>query len=461
MSPSEQAVAAGELPLSQDEAEQAAGAILDIAGADGVEVVVAASRSGVTRFANSQIIQNTVRSELRAYVRIAVGQKLASATTNQLDAAHMQKAANQALEAARASREDPDFPGLPEAREFGSAPALMRYDAMTAAATPAQRADAVAAILRATEGTSAAGVFETSSHAYALLSSTGMKCYDAFTRGVMTCLADNGDATGWGEDSSHALADVDYEEGARRALDKAQEGRGAIDMDPGTYRVVLEPPAVAMLIDYLSYAGFGAKQVLEGESFLEALAGHQVADPAVTIADDVGYPGSVGIGFDFEGVPRRRVAVIDKGVATGPVSDTRTARKLGGATTGHFSGSDEFGPYAGNVVLEAGDRSDEELLEGVDDGLLVTRFHYVNVLDRPETLLTGMTRDGTFRIREGERAEPVHNFRFTQSVLKTLASVEGIGRDLRAFAPEFGSFGSTVAPSLAVGEFRFTSRTSH
>ena len=113
------------------------------------------------------------------------------------------------------------------------------------------------------------------------------------------------------------------------------------------------------------------------------------------------------------------------------------------------------------MVLEAGDRSDEELIREVDEGLLVTRFHYVNVLDRPETLLTGMTRDGTFRISGGEIAEPVHNFRFTQSVLKALASVEGVGRGLQAFAPEFGSFGSTVAPALAVGEFRFTSRTSH
>ena len=461
MTPTEAEVVAGGSPLTPDEAERAASAVLGTAGADGVEVVVAASRSGVTRFANSEIIQNTVRLELRAYVRIAVGQKLASATTNQLHESHMRKAANHALEAARASREDPDFPGLPEAQEFGPAPALMRYDAATAAATPAQRADAIGGILRATGGAHAAGVFETGSHAYALFSSTGMECFDAYTRCVMTCLADNGDATGWGEESSHALAEVDYEEGARRALVTADKGRGATDLEPGTYRVVLEPPAVATLIEYLSYAGFGAKQVLEGESFLEARAGQKVADPAVTVADDVGHPRSVGIGFDFEGVPRQRVAVIDAGVATGPVSDTRTAPKLDGATTGHFSGSDEFGPYASNVVLEAGDRSTEELIGAVDDGLLVTRFHYVNVLDRPETLLTGMTRDGTFRIRGGEIAEPVHNFRFTQSVLEALASVEGVGRDLRAFAPEFGSFGSTVAPALAIGEFRFTSRTSH
>ena len=119
---------------------------------------------------------------------------------------------------------------------------------------------------------------------------------------------------------------------------------------------------------------------------------------------------SVGIGFDFEGVPKKRVPVIDRGIATGPVTDWRTSRKLNLELTGHHSGSTEFGPYAAHLVLEPGKESLGELIAGVDNGLLVTRFHYVNVLDRPATLLTGMTRDGTFRIRKGEVAGPVHNF---------------------------------------------------
>ena len=114
-----------------------------------------------------------------------------------------------------------------------------------------------------------------------------------------------------------------------------------------------------------------------------------------------------------------------------------------------------------NVVLEAGDTAPDELVAGVDDGLLVTRFHYVNVLDRPATLLTGMTRDGTFRIRNGEVAEPVQNLRFTQSALGALAAAGAIGSDSTAFAPEFGGLGSSVAPSLRVDGFRFTSKTSH
>lgn len=450
-----------ELPVEHDVARRAAQTVLDLQGADGVEVVVSGSRTALTRYANSEIIQNTVRNELRAYVRVVAGERTAGATTNQLDENHLGSAAAAALEAARASRPDPDFPGLPHPDSVGRAEGLFAWDDDTARASPARRAASVTDILKAVGTDNAAGVFETGAHAYCVFSSTGIDCFDAYTRCVTTCLVDVENATGWGEASSHAIAEVDVEAVAGSSVDKAKKGAATSDADPGGYEVVLEEPAVATLIDFLSYSGFGAKAVIEGESFLSSRAGKKVAADRVTVADDVAFPGSVGIGFDFEGVPKRRVAVIDAGQATGPVTDLRTAGKLGTSSTGHFSGSTEWGPYASNVVLEPGDKSLDEMIASVERGLLVTRFHYVNILDRPATLLTGMTRDGTFAIHGGEIAGPVHNLRFTQSVLDALTSVEDVGRHTAAFAPEYGSFGSTVAPALRIGEFRFTSGTSH
>jgi predicted Zn-dependent protease len=454
-------VATTELPIDQDEARRVAQSVLDIPGADGVEVVMSASTVGLTRYALSQIIQNTVRKEIRAYVRVSLGDRTGSASTTQLTSENLQRAAQNALEAARASRPDPDFPGLPDPDEAGRAEGVFRWDDATAARTPAERAARVSEILKSSASDNAAGIFETSAHAYAVHSSTGIDCFDAYTRCNTTCLVDTGEATGWGDASSHSFDGVDVEGAARRAADKAALGAGARDAEPGAYQVVLEPAAVAVMLDYLSYVGLGAKQVIEGESFLSTRTGDQVGAPSITVADDVWHPDSVGLGFDLEGVPKQRVAVIDAGRAIGPVTDLRTARKLGAPNTGHYSGSNEYGPYASNIVLEAGDKSLEELIGAVADGFLVTRFHYVNVLDRPTTLLTGMTRDGVFRISDGEIAEPVHNFRFAQSVLDAFTSVQGVGKDLFAFAPDYGSFGSVVAPALHVGEFHFASRTSH
>ena len=450
-----------EAPASREVLRAAAEAAFDLPRAHSVEVVFTASRTGLTRFAGSEIIQNTHRDDVRAYVRVALGDRAASAATNQLDPESMRRATADALQAAGASPPDPDFPGLARPEEVGRPDPLLRWDEPTAGCSPMQRAEAVRRVLAVAGDTSVAGIYETSAHAYAVFSSTGIDCYDRHTRCVTSCLVDSGEATGWGEASSHALSEVDVEAAARHALAKAAAGRSPADAEPGAYEVVLEPAAVAALVEYLAYAGFGAKQVIEGESFLSSRAGRQVASPLVTIADDVFHPASVGIGFDFEGVPKRRVAVIDQGHATRPVNDLRTAGRLGADLTGHFSGSNEFGPYASNVVLEAGSSSADDLVGAVEDGLLVTRFHYVNILDRPRTLLTGMTRDGTYRIRGGRVAGAVRNMRFTEDVLGTLSTTLDVGRELASFAPEWGSFGSAAAPALRLGEFRFTSATSH
>jgi PmbA protein len=448
-------------PLSEDQARRSVQEVLEHPGADGVEVLVSGSESGVTRYAGSEIIQNTVQHEVHAYVRTVYGDRVAVAKTNQLDREHLSAAAEQALQAAKASPPDAEFPGLPDPADVGRAPGVRRWDEATAAASPAGRASAVSEIIAAAGGASAAGVYETSAHTFGVFSSTGIDCFDAFTRCVTTCLVEAGGATGWGEASSHRMDQVDVVSAAKTATDKANRGQGASDANPGIYEVILEPAAVAMLIDDLSYMGFGAKQVIEGESFLSSRAGQNVAAGSITVADDVYHDLSVGIGFDFEGVPRRRVEVIKEGLASEPVSDLRTAKKLGTPATGHNSGSNEFGPFAFNPVMARGDASLPDLIGGISEGILVTRFHYVNILDRPATALTGMTRDGTFRIRNGEVAEAVHNFRFAQNVLEALASVDGVGSDLAAFAPEYGSFGSTVAPALRVRQFNFASTTSH
>lgn len=448
-------------PLAPADARAAAGAVLDLPGSDAVEVVVSASDVALTRYARSTIIQNTVRSELRAHIRVVAGERVAVASTNQLDRDSMVRAGERALRAASASPPDEQFPGLAAPEKVGRAEGVFRWDNETATASPEDRARAVRDILSASGADNAAGVFETSSHCHATINSLGIDCWDAFTRCVTTCLVDLDGGTGWGESSSQALSHVDTEAVARTAADKAARSLDPVAADPGLYEVILEPSATAMLVEYLAYMGMGAKQVIDGESFLTERTGELVGAENVTIADDVFDDRSVGIGFDLEGVPKKRVPVIDRGRAVGPVTDLRTAAALGLAATGHASGSTEFGPYAFNPVLSPGDVDKAELIAGVEDGILVTRFHYVNVLDRPTTLLTGMTRDGTFRIRNGELAEPVHNFRFSQSVLDALKNTTGVGSDATAFAPDYGSFGSNVAPSLRIGEFNFASTTSH
>jgi predicted Zn-dependent protease len=443
-------------PLDLDVLRSVAASVLELGGADEVEVVASGSITGLTRYANSGIVQNTARREVRVHVRVATGGRVASATTNQLDVKSLSAAGARARAAARTTPEDHAYPGMANPAEAGVADPLLRFDQATEAATPADRAATVAALIAAAEGASSAGIVETGSHAYAVLNSHGLERFDAFTRANATCLAEVDGATGWAERSLTALEALDPEELGRRAGRAAAAARAPVAADPGERTVVLAPPAVAGLLEYFAYTGFGAKEVIEGRSFLTRRAGQAVAAEMVTVADDVFHDASIGIAFDLEGCAKQRVAVIDRGIATGPVTDRRTARRLGLPNTGHSSGSGAWGPYAFNVVLYGGSGSLDDLVAGVDDGIFVTRFWYVNVLDRPTALLTGMTRDGTFSIRRGELAEPLHNLRFAQGVLEALSTCEGLSGTAECAVPEWGPLGSVVAPAARLGSFSFS-----
>lgn len=433
-------------------------AALRTEGADGIEIVSIASDVGLTRFANSQIIQNTARQEARVYVRAVVGNRWATATTNQLDETHLRRAVENAIAAAHMSPPDPGFPGLARPDEVGRPQLLRRFDEKAAGCSPAERAERVRDVLKVVGKHNCAGYVETSTSAWQMVSTAGVDANDLVSKCATQCLVDTGSGTGWGESYSHAWDGINPVDAARTATDKARRSENPAEADPGVYEVILEASAVATMLEYLSWIGFGARSMIDGESFFSTRRGEQVAMPAVTIKDDVHDPRSIGIGFDLEGVPRRTVNVIDGGTAEQPVTDLRTAKELGTTSTGHASGSVEFGPYSANVVMDGGDRSPTDLVGAIEDGVLITRFHYVNVLDRPDTLLTGMTRDGTFRIRGGEVAEPINNFRFAQSALDTLSSIKGMANDARAFAEAYGSY---VAPTLHVAGFNLASRTSH
>jgi predicted Zn-dependent protease len=186
-----------------------------------------------------------------------VDEGAATASTNLLCAQRFTGADPGPVEAARASRPDPDYPGPARPEEVGHAQALMRWDAATAECTPSRRAAEVGRILHAARDSEAAGIYETSAHAYAFMSSSGVDCQDRYTRCITTCLLERGTSTGWADASSHALDEVDVEAAATRAYDKAALSEVVEDAEPGSYEVVLEPSAVAPLNEFLSYAGIG------------------------------------------------------------------------------------------------------------------------------------------------------------------------------------------------------------
>jgi predicted Zn-dependent protease len=110
------------------------------------------------------------------------------------------------------------------------------------------------------------------------------------------------------------------------------------------------------------------------------------------------------------------------------------------------------------MVMAAGTTPRDALVEGLAQGLLVTRFHYTNVVHPKQAVVTGMTRDGLFLVEDGRISRPVRNLRFTQSYLEALASVEAVSTERIAVE---GFLGTAVVPALRIAGFSFTGATEH
>jgi PmbA protein len=445
--------------IGPDEAARVADAVLDLPGADGVEVLLLHEWGGLTRFANSAIHQSTWKEDISVRVRVVSDGRTGVAVSNDLSVRGARAAAASALEMASVAAPDPLFPGLaPQAPPTGK----NGFDPGTAEAAPTERAATVAAVIAEIgAGFRAAGAVETEAMEVALANSEGQFCFAPYTRAAASVVVSGGEGgTGAAESFAAAMGDIDPADVGRVAYAKARDSQRPRDLPPGEYEVVLEPTAVATLVDFLAYMGFNGRTLAEGRSPLSGKEGSRVAAPAVSIVDDALDPATVGLPFDFEGTPKRRIAMVEDGVFRQGVHDRRSAKEAGTESTGHgLPAPNPDGPFPLNMRLEAGEASDAEMIAATDRGLLVTRFHYSNVVNPIESTITGMTRDGTWLIEHGRIVAPVKNLRYTQSILQALSDVQMVGAELRP-ASEFTA-GGTRVPPLKIARFNFSGASDH
>ena len=435
---------------------------LALRGTDGdqAEALVIASTNGLTRFANNIVHQNVASREAVLQVRVVVGKRVGMVVTNDLGEDGIARAARGASEVARAVPEDPEHIGLAGARPIPPSPSAF-VDA-TASATPLDRATRVQRLLRAARERkmTAAGYLSTTASEVAVANSEGVWAYAPSTVASMETVVTGEAGTAWAERNARDIGEVDVDAVTREAIEKCAAAQRPRDLAPGTYEVVLEPYAVADIVQFLGSALTG-ESVEEGRSFVGGRTGQKVTGD-VTLVDDPFDPASVPMAFDYQGQPAQRVTLIERGVARAVVYDRQTARRAGAQPTGHAVPPNPFAKSSAmHVRMEPGTNTRDELIRGVERGVLVTRFHYTRWVHQLRTVVTGMTRDGTFLIEKGEIAHPVKNFRFTQSYHGALEGVLGIGKDLHLFAAGEFSFGARRVPALRLAEFAFTGATQY
>jgi predicted Zn-dependent protease len=337
-----------------------------------------------------------------------------------------------------------------------------RYFEETASSSPQARAGAVADLIgRCPAGFTAAGAYEAQAVEIGVANTEGQFCWAPSTQASVTTVITGGEGgAGFAETFAGTTETLDAGAVGRRAADKALASQRAKPLEAGVYPVVLEPAATATLVGFLAWMGFGGRAYIEGRSCFSGKKDTQVAAPGIQIWDDGTDPRTLGAPFDFEGVPRRRVDLIHDGVFLDAVYDLRTGKGAGVASTGHALPSpNPEGPFPLNLFMGTGDSTVEDMVRATERGVLITRFHYSNIVNPMDSTITGMTRDGTFLIERGEIAGPVHNFRFTQSALGALSSATMIGREAD-LASEF-FFSASRVPALKVEEFNFSGVSDH
>ncbi len=437
---------------------QIADSVLKASAAQETEVVIMAQDDSLTRFANNSIHQNVTESNVQVTVRSVIDTRVGTAVSNDIRSESLSRLAQRAYELAKLQPPNPEFKGLPLPQPL---PSVAAFDQATAECAPETRAAVAGTICREAAGIGciAAGSVTTAAVRVCVANSHGVFAEYQTTAADCSTVIMGSTSSGWAQASGWKVNEIIPEELAGEALTKVRLGTEPKDFPPGEYTVILDPYATANLLEMLAFDGMGALAVQEGRSWMNTRSGRKAMAGIVTIVDDGLDVSGLPMPFDFEGMPKRAVPIVESGVVMDPVYDSFTAgREPGKSSTGHASPPSpavRYGPLPMNLFLRPGSTELNDMIRTTKLGIYITRFWYTRTVHPRDAVVTGMTRDGTFVIRDGEIAYPIKSLRFTQSYVEALHDAEAIGPRARVLR----SGGALSVPPVKLGKFRFTSST--
>lgn len=434
--------------------EQQAKAILDkviaLSTADECTATLEGSIDGNIRFALNNVSTSGVVQSTSLMVQVAFGKRVGSASINEFDDAALERVVRRAEDLARLAPENPEF--LPAIGKQDYTPSDT-WSESTAAIDPEFRAQVAADSILPCRGNGliAAGFLDDGRGFTATANSNGNFAYQRHTNFNYTCTVrtEDGRGSGWvGRNLQHAdrfNASDEIEIAKQKALDSAE----AKALEPGKYTVILEPAAAAGLVSFMMNF-FDARSADEGRSFLSKKGGGNklgelVYDPQVNLVADPWHPEAPVLPWDGEGMPRQKLDIIKDGRIANLLYSRYWAQQQGKQALAR----------PGNLIMAGGSKSTAELVRSTQRGILVTRTWYIRMVDPQTVLLTGLTRDGTFYIENGQIKYPVKNFRFNESPIIMLNNIDELGKPVRVAGDE--SRYVMVIPPMKLRDFTFTS----
>lgn len=429
---------------SKEEARKIMEKALSFSSADTCEINLSGSESGNIRYARNTVSTSGHRSNQTLVAQASFGKKSGTATIDEFDDASLEKVVKRAEELAQLSPENPEFmpPLGPQTYDES-----VTFSESTANITPEYRAKVAESSIKpaSSKDVTAAGFFNDSAGFSAMMNSNGLFAYNKSTSSdfTVTMRTNDGTGSGWVTRDYNDVTKFDAEEASNVAIDKAVLSREAKAIEPGKYTVILEPAASIGLLQRM-FRSFNARTADEGRSFMSkegggTKLGEKIVDERINVWSDPLNPEVPTGTWNGSGQPLKKTQWIENGVVKNLSYSRYWAEQKGVDPV----------PFASNGIMEGGDASLEDLIKSTKKGILVTRLWYIRGVD-PQTLLyTGLTRDGTFYIENGQIKHPVKNFRFNESPIIMLNNLETLGKQVR--------IDGNLIPYMKVRDFTFTS----
>jgi predicted Zn-dependent protease len=439
-----------ETALTEERARDLIDRILAAAGADETSVGLTGVRRVNSRYAVNRITTAGESSDLSAAITARFGRRSATLSVNEFGEDSVTEAVRAAEAMARLAPEDPESMPLLGPQEYGVSEGW--HESTAALDAPRRAAVAASAIEQAEaapQDITAAGFMDVRSGASAIGNSAGLFAYHAATSVAYSLTARTGDGTGsgWSGVGHREWSRVDSDAMHSSAIRKAVRSRSPRSLEPGSYPVILEPEAVADLIGLL-VGSLDARSADEGRSAFSApdgtRLGERVVDDRVTLKSDPLTAGDAP--FAPDGQPRGPVPWIENGILRNLAYSRYWAQEQGREPVS----------APRSIRMEGGEGTVEDLIASTERAVLVTRLWYIRSVDPRTILHTGLTRDGTFWVENGEISHPVNNFRWNDSPLFVLRNLEELGRPVRVTAGGNGGSMREVPP-LRASEFNFSS----
>jgi len=441
--------------LGKEKLKQIANQVLALSTADQTEVLLSVGGHMLTRFANNEIHQNMAWQDLGVSVRVIIDNKIGVASTNSFESDALKKVVNKAIELAQVQEPDPDFVSLPGPSKGADISEPYVF------ATEAELANGVSTIIQKAKkaGLVGSGAYANEVSELVVANSLGLFSYHKGASCNLSTIVLGKTSSGFAADVGKTAQDIDAEKIGTIAVTKTLESKDPEGGEPGAYDVILEPQAVSELMAFFQFYGPNARMYHEQASCLSGKLGERVFGENITIIDDPFHELVFPMPFDYEGFPKKKLTIVEKGILKNICYDSYHANRFHADNTGHaLPAPNTMGPIPLHLYLAHGDKTKAEMIAGIKKGILVTRLWYVRVLNPKALNITGMTRDGTFLIENGKVTKPLKNMRFNQSIPEALNNVVSIENKLTQLASFEGEL-IGLAPTLHIKNWHFSSAT--